>query len=330
MEQQFPLNPEALLQALVELLGSRGAIREVQLLTDAQAEVCFDYHDNWSGGIDFYRLHLKVLPSSYRQVSVDMDSCKQVIEEELLVLLDSYPHIAVDSVNVTPSRILDDASIATTGDLFRRQFPAGLPFGKLKPSLSVAPQQGSQQMSFDEDWPKIAVIREGVYPNLSFQRLVKLLDKPKPLLKAVLPNMNQTRYEKEFFSLYMREYDAWDQEVPILLPQAWIQWHSKTKRDLRSQGSSYATDLYRVDFVAFWNDRRFAILVDDISHYAQKKGNCWHADQELYSKRLKEDRKLYREGWQVFRVSNWEMREGEETILEMLGDLQACIGFWHR
>ena len=185
-------------------------------------------------------------------------------------------------------------------------------------------------MSFDENWPEVAVIREGVYPNLSFQRLVKLLNRPPILLQKILPGMTQTDYEKKFFLRYVREYDAWDQEVPILLPQAWIQWHSKNKGDLRSQGSSYATDPHRVDFVVFWNNHRFVILVDDISHYAQITGDHWHADEERYSMRLREDRKLYREGWQVFRVSNWEMRKGEETVLEMLDDLQAHIGFWHR
>ncbi len=42
--------------------------------------------------------------------------------------------------------------------------------------------------------------------------------------------------------------------------------------------------------------------------------------------RLKEDRKLHKEGWEVFRISNWEIRQ-EEIILELLADLREFIGF---
>ena len=115
-------------------------------------------------------------------------------------------------------------------------------------------------------------------------------------------------------------------DIPVLIPQAWIQWHSKTKQDLRSTASSYADELYRVDFVAFWDNRRYAIPIDDISHYAKRSGKTWEASEVEYSKRLREDRKLRKTGWQVFRVSNWEMRS-EDAIPEILSDLKEFIGF---
>ena len=114
-------------------------------------------------------------------------------------------------------------------------------------------------------------------------------------------------------------------DVPVLVPQAWIQWHSLKKADLRAAGSSYAADLYRVDFVAFWNNRRFAILIDDISHYAVKGVGRWDANETQYSNRLKEDRKLRKEGWDVFRVSNWEIRNG--GLPEILADLREFLRF---
>jgi very-short-patch-repair endonuclease len=117
-----------------------------------------------------------------------------------------------------------------------------------------------------------------------------------------------------------------EKSVPVLIPQAWIQWHSFPKKNLRSTDSLHVDDIYRVDFVAFWNNQRFCILVDDISHYAVKNGKKWLADEESYSKRLKEDRKLRKEGWQVFRVSNWEL-QSPESIDDILGDLQNCFGF---
>ena len=129
-----------------------------------------------------------------------------------------------------------------------------------------------------------------------------------------------------FFNAYEKKYNMTTEEVPVLVPQAWIEWHSKTKTNLRNEGSAYKDNLMRVDFVAFWKDKRFAILVDDISHYGKKNAlGRWEADEEQYSKRLKEDRKLRKESWEVFRVSNWEVREDHTG--EVLNDLKDHIGF---
>jgi hypothetical protein len=219
-------------------------------------------------------------------------------------------------------------TILVAGDLFRHQFPAGLPFGLKKPSLVVVTQQGSQQTRF-EDEPEIGVLRENIYPDFSFQSLAESL-KATPVcrsdLATALTSMIQTESEKKFFSTYAATFNMRSQNIPVLIPQAWIQWHSKTKQDLRSASSSYADDLYRVDFVAFWGDRRFAILVDDIGHYAKKTNKGWEASEAEYAKRLKEDRKLRKAGWHVFRVSNWELRK-EESIPEILADLREFISF---
>jgi len=212
---------------------------------------------------------------------------------------------------------------SSSGDLFKRQFPAGLPFGLSKPNLAFVPEQGSQKAVF-EDGPDVGVIREKVYPDFTYELLQSGLS-GRPFTPSVpaLIRMCQTEREKSFFLSYASNYSMWSQKVPILIPQAWIQWHSKTKANLRSEASSYADDLYRVDFVAFWKQKRFAILVDDISHYAKQVSARWDADEEAYSK---QDRKLRKEGWQVFRVSNWEIRK-ETFIPEILADLREYIGF---
>jgi hypothetical protein len=81
-----------------------------------------------------------------------------------------------------------------------------------------------------------------------------------------------------------------------------------------------------VDFIAFWEYKRFAILIDDIGHYGIKNSNgVFIADEEQYSKRLKEDRKLRKDKWEVFRISNWEIRK--ELLDEILDDLREFIGF---
>lgn len=57
-----------------------------------------------------------------------------------------------------------------------------------------------------------------------------------------------------------------------------------------------------------------------------KRGGQWIADEETYSKRLDEDRRLQIEGWRIFRISNWETRDAQK-VGQILVDLQKVIGF---
>ncbi|BAS54915.1 hypothetical protein Q2T42_10615 [Leptolyngbya boryana CZ1] len=213
-------------------------------------------------------------------------------------------------------------------DLFAYQFPAGLPFGVLKPDFSISAEKGGQTLKYELQ-DGLGLVRGKVYPDFSFKMLEASygLDASKNrVLKKAMIDMNQSEYEKKFFIEYAKRFDMANQDLPVLIPQAWIQWHSQAKKNLRSASSLHMDDLYRVDFVAFWNNRRYVILVDDISHYATKKESDWYADQEAYSKRLKEDRKLRKENWHVFRVSNWELRDGEK-LQSTLSDLREFITF---
>jgi len=214
-----------------------------------------------------------------------------------------------------------------TEDLFVYQFPAGMPFGIPKPDFSITPERGRQTLKYELQHG-LGLLKGKVYPNFSFRMLeifYGLDNSTNRVLKKALIDMNQVECEKDFFIKYAQRFDMANKNVPILIPQAWIQWHSQPKRNLRSVGT-YADDIYRVDFVAFWNSKRYAILVDDISHYGVKEKSIWRADEESYSKRLKEDRKLSTENWQVFRVSNWELRD-KEKIPGILEDLRKFIGF---
>lgn len=213
-------------------------------------------------------------------------------------------------------------------DLFKMQFPVGLPFGLSKPNFSIKAEKGGQSVKFELNSGN-GIIWDNVYPDFSFnsfQVACGIQPSTNLALKKSLLSMNQTDNEKVFFQTYAKHFNMADSHVPMLVPQAWIQWHSKVKRNLRSFDSSHADELYRVDFVAFWNNQRYAILIDDISHYAKKEDKYWLANEEAYSKRLKEDRKLQTENWRVFRVSNWELRDPNKHK-EILLDLQIFIGF---
>lgn len=228
---------------------------------------------------------------------------------------------------IEDNKIIYKDSISAS-DLFAYQFPAGLPFGVPKPDFSVTASKGGQTLKYELQ-DGLGLLTGKVYPNLSFKMLEDLYGlnpSTNKVLKTALVDMNQSEYEKKFFIQYARRFDMAYKDIPVLIPQAWIQWHSRTKKNLRSVSSIHADELYRVDFVAFWGNKRYVILVDDISHYAVKNDSTWYADQESYSKRLKEDRKLRKEDWQAFRVSNWELRN-DETLQVALEDLRDFMRF---
>lgn len=219
-----------------------------------------------------------------------------------------------------------DAKI--NSDLFKLQFPAGLPFGVPKPDFAVTSNVGGQSLKFELK-SGIGIIWQDVYPDFDFQLFQTacgINSETNLALKKALLAMNQTESEKTFFQMYAKHFKMAEDKVPILIPQAWIQWHSLSKQDLRTKKSHQADEPYRLDFVAFWKNKRFAILIDDISHYAVKRENQWIADEATYSKRLDEDRKLQGEGWNICRVSNWEMRNPEK-VMDILVNLQSIIGF---
>ena len=98
-----------------------------------------------------------------------------------------------------------------TDDLFKEQFPAGMPFGKKKPSLALVPEQGSQRAYFEDD-PEVGVIRDNVYPNLTFRNLFdKLRGTPlgENTLHFILAllDMNQTGSEEKFFRSYKKQFN---------------------------------------------------------------------------------------------------------------------------
>ena len=221
-----------------------------------------------------------------------------------------------------------DKAKKDSGDLFKLQFPAGLPFGIPKPDFAITSDGGGQSLKFEMK-SGIGIIWKDVYPDYSFQEFqvaCGISPETNLALKKALVAMNQTESEKVFFQTYAKNFGMSDNKVPILIPQAWIRWHSLPKRDLMAKKSHQADEVYRLDFVAFWKNQRFAILIDDIGHYAIKRNGLWVADEASYSSRLDEDRKLQIEGWHIFRVSNWEIRDPQKVI-EILLNLQRVIDF---
>lgn len=212
---------------------------------------------------------------------------------------------------------------------FNLEFPAGLPFGKFKPELAIKASEDRQQISFE--WKEgLAILENDVYPNLSYRLLAEKFgcDEENSVFANALINMNQTSLEKDFFIRFGKNFKIRHSNVPVLIPQAWIQWHSLSKRRLGNFSTLKSNDIYRVDFVAFWNNKKTAIFIDDISHYAEREEDSdkWLASQKRYSETLCENRWLLRNGWKVFRASNLEVKDSNklDSILE---DLRFLMEF---
>ncbi|MEH1811116.1 MAG: hypothetical protein V7K26_04505 [Nostoc sp.] len=221
--------------------------------------------------------------------------------------------------------------IIPNNSLFISQFPVGLPFGKPKPEFAVQIDRGSQKLKFE--WKNgIGIIDFNVYPDLTYQKLAQNfnlhLGTTDTSLRRALRDMNQTEYETNFFLHYAKTFNMANKNIPILIPQAWIQWHSQSKKYLNPTSSLNINDIYRVDFVAFWKNKKFAIFIDDISHYATRKHNqeTWLASEEEYSQNIQQARKLMKEGWFVIRFSNWEIKQ-KELLDKAMIDLQQIIVF---
>ncbi|OIP66909.1 MAG: hypothetical protein AUK43_21005 [Oscillatoriales cyanobacterium CG2_30_40_61] len=202
-------------------------------------------------------------------------------------------------------------------NLFKKQFPLGLPFGTYKPDYSI--QAVDQSQIFKFEWKTgIGIIENNVdvYPDFTYLKLANYLkcDINNKTLRDCLIEMNQTENEQKFFLKYGKFSQFRYNYAPILIPQAWIQWHSLPKDKLKPT-HPLKDDPYRIDFVAFWNNKRFAISIDGETHYFK---------EESYSKTLKEDRDLRQKGWEIFRISNWDVDNRVNDILE---ELKEFIGF---
>jgi very-short-patch-repair endonuclease len=244
---------------------------------------------------------------------------------------------------------------------FNQSFPYGLPVALTKPTFSAMLVGGGHSFKFTEN-NEVGVLQGDVYPNFCMSDFMQWANpnfrlsryaKPDFSLKTwshpswtIAYNLCQTDKEKQFFSdfldLFVLPYEEHDpnsnkmvlptsalkDKVPALIPQVWIQWTSQNISQLNRIGYVDTNSPYRLDFVAFWGNRRYAILLDGIQHYAKQVGGRWDADEQVYAARLKEDRLLRVQGWNVFRVGNWEVKDSSRRA-QVLEELRGFIDFEH-
>jgi hypothetical protein len=251
-----------------------------------------------------------------------------------------------------------------TNSSFDRRFQFGLPVKNDDKPIGLVEHSDQGQKFKYEEGPSTGVLRGEIYPNFCMYDFARWIDPSIRLSSYLTPifrleyqsvkfnhtswtvayNLCDTDSEKRFLKGYLIKFvvpykDSIDKnptnkssiqklqdKVPALIPQVWINWNSHSKKLLNRMGYADTNLPYRLDFVAFWQNRNFVILLDDIGHYAKKPNTIWYADEEKYSARLREDRLLRTQGWNVFRISNYETKD-PDRLNQALDELRMFIGF---
>jgi hypothetical protein len=95
---------------------------------------------------------------------------------------------------------------------------------------------------------------------------------------------------------------------PALIPEAWLNaiGADRTEEDV----AHLSENPQRVDFVLFPEWKRCVIEIDGPSHYAtyDEEARRYDVSEELYTKNLRIERSLRRQGWDIYRFSNQEVK----------------------
>jgi hypothetical protein len=135
-------------------------------------------------------------------------------------------------------------------------------------------------------------------------------DLPTAYPQAVTPIENANRGTRQMCDLQRRvERMLLETELsyPALIPEVWFNviGHDKTAED----EAHLEENPQRVDFVMFAEGVKCVIEIDGPSHYAvyDEGSRRYEVSEQRYTKNLRIERSLRRQGWQIFRFSNYEV-----------------------
>jgi hypothetical protein len=96
---------------------------------------------------------------------------------------------------------------------------------------------------------------------------------------------------------------------PALIPEVWLNYvgPERTVEDEKH----LRENPQRVDFVLLANGKKCVIEIDGPSHYADydEGARTYSVNERLYAKNLKIERSLRRQGWEIHRFANVEVRD---------------------
>jgi hypothetical protein len=157
------------------------------------------------------------------------------------------------------------------------------------------------------------------------QALSLLLDYSPPSHRLFHEKYVQAHWQRQ--PLFTYDFDRWVREngpasawsvnralahvmlsFPALIPEVWL---AIVGRDKTLEDEKYLEEHpQRVDFVAFAGGQKVVIELDGKDHYSEQDAALdeWVASEEVYTRNLRIERSLRRQGWQIHRFSNLEAR----------------------
>lgn len=161
----------------------------------------------------------------------------------------------------------------------------------------------------------------------------------------------QTEPQRRFFDLWCSTFAQplygdsykgegdWDSSVayrarglrlafPALIPEVWLNYLGPDKT--ADDELHLSENPSRVDFVMVADGKKVVIEIDGKSHYADyhRDTNRWIPDERRYTRNLKIERSLRRQGWEIFRFSDWEVQTCPDDHFEgLVRDLPDGIPF---
>jgi hypothetical protein len=131
-----------------------------------------------------------------------------------------------------------------------------------------------------------------------------------------------TRADEEWGPHAAERARAMRLDFPALIPEVWLNYLGPNKS--ADDELHLEENPSRVDFVMVAAGKKCVIEIDGKSHYADyhRDASRWVPDERRYTRNLKIERSLRRQGWEIYRFSDLEVSAvAPEKFLDLVFDL---------
>ena len=119
-------------------------------------------------------------------------------------------------------------------------------------------------------------------------------------------------------------------DIPALIPQAWLRYiHDDKLRGAKDPLKDLTFSC--VDFLIIWNNQKIVIEIDGQPHFAEfnRSKKKWEPSLKKYTENLIKERKIKKQGFRIFRISDIEIDEAQNwEDLDDILELEETLGLW--
>ena len=121
--------------------------------------------------------------------------------------------------------------------------------------------------------------------------------------------------------------------APALIPQVWLNYTYNPKRKPTQESNDIRDMPKRVDFFFMTHGKMHVVEIDDPSHYAiyDDSKRKYETSEERYTSNLRAERVLRKQGFEIHRLSNWEILNAKESeLLQLIHDALDIHALYYR